>query len=119
MAKIFMKFLGVVLVLVGVVGFFVPFTGLLDLTITHNLIHLVTGIAALAVSGNSKNSALFAKVFGIVYLLVGVLGLFVTDIMGLIHLMPADNIIHFVIAIAALYFGFKSESNSSSVSPSA
>jgi uncharacterized membrane protein HdeD (DUF308 family) len=119
MARTFMKVLGAVLVLVGIVGFFIPFTGLLDLTFTHNLIHLVTGIAALAVSGSAKNSVLFSKVFGVVYLLVGVLGLFVTDVMGLIHLMPADNVIHFVVAIAALYIGFKSESSSSSVSRSA
>jgi preprotein translocase subunit Sss1 len=93
MARTFMKVLGAVLVLVGIVGFFIPFTGLLDLTFTHNLIHLVTGIAALAVSGSSKNSVLLAKVFGVVYLLVGVLGLFVTDVM--VFSIISSNLLNF------------------------
>lgn len=113
MAKSIMKIFGAVLVLVGIVGFFVPFTGLLDLTLAHNLVHLASGIIFLAVSGSDKNSVLTAKIFGIVYLLVAVLGLITTDVLGLITLDAADTAIHFVLTIGLLLAGFKGQSNHS------
>jgi hypothetical protein len=51
---------------------------------------------------------LVAKIFGYVYLVVGILGLFINDVLGLIHLTLVDTIIHFVVAIIALYVGYKS-----------
>jgi hypothetical protein len=106
LAQWFMKIVGVVLVLVGIVGFFIPFTGLLDLTPAHDIVHLATGAVFLGVSGSEKNSVLAAKIFGAVYLLVAVLGLFTRDVLGLVMLMPADTVLHFIIAVAALVVGF-------------
>lgn len=105
MAKTYMKIVGAIFVLVGVVGFFFPFHGLLSLTHTHNLVHILTGLVALAVSGSNEKSILFAKIFGVIYLLVAVIGLFTRDVLGLIILEPADTIIHFVFAIVSMVIG--------------
>jgi len=113
MAKKFMKILGTVLVLAGIAGFIFPFHGLLSLTMTHNVFHILTGVLALAVSGNNERSILFARFFGIVYLIVAVLGLFTRDVLGLIILEPLVTFIHFAIAILALVIGFKSVNSKS------
>lgn len=110
MSKVLMRILGVVLIVVGIVGFGVKFTGLLNLTVAHDLIHLVTGAIVLGVSGNPKASVAVAKIFGFVYLVVGLLGLFVHNVLNLVILMPADTVIHFVLAIAFLYIGFNKAS---------
>jgi hypothetical protein len=105
MAKLFARVVGIILLLVGILGFFVPLDGFLDLTFTHNLFHLVTGIILLAVSGKEAGSVTAAKVFGIIYLLVGIVGIFINDFIGM-TLTVSGTIIHFVIALIALYVGF-------------
>src|ERR1700730_1137389 len=113
MVKGFMRIVGIILIVVGIVGFITPLTGILDLTPTHNLIHLVTGILAYAVSGNFKGSVTAAKIFGVIYLLVGIVGLFTNDLFGLIMLMPLDTVIHFLIGFVSLYLGFNAASTTS------
>ncbi|ASN03529.1 DUF4383 domain-containing protein [Virgibacillus necropolis] len=107
MASKFAKVLGIIFIILGIVGFFMPMENIFDLTVAHNIVHLLSGIIALAVSSNEAKSAMYAKVFGIVYLLVAVIGLFVTEIAGLV-LLPADNVLHFIIAFASIYVGFAS-----------
>ena len=56
---------------------------------------------------------MFCQVFGVVYLLVGVLGLVATDrsgmLLGMLHNNMADNILHLFIGGTAAYFGFVGE----------
>lgn len=106
MARTFMRIVGIVLVVVGIAGFAVPLNGLMNLTPAHDVVHLLTGAIALLVSGSQKNSVLYAKIFGVVYLLVAGAGLFTSNLLGLIPLMPADTVLHFVLAVAALWIGF-------------
>ncbi|WP_027417645.1 DUF4383 domain-containing protein [Aneurinibacillus terranovensis] len=108
MPKKFMSVVGVLLLLVGIMGVFVPFTGVLDLTFTHTIVYLVTGLLALAVSGNTKNSITLAKVIGIVYTLLGIAGLFTQHALGMM-LMPLDTVLNFILGIAALVVSFKSK----------
>ena len=75
----------------------------------HNAIHLATGIAGLAAAfmGWART---FCQLFGVVYLLVGVLGLTATDssgmLLGLIDNNTADTFLHLAIGVAAAYVGF-------------
>ena len=117
MAKTFALVLGVVMLLVGILGYVLNPTGGLLLGVfavdpPHNAIHLVTGIAALAAAFMGW-ARVFCQVFGVVYLLVGVLGLVATDssgmILGMMHNNMADNILHLFIGGAAAYFGFVGE----------
>lgn len=108
--------LGIVLTLIGIVGFFVSSSmtpGRLmgfDVDLVHNLVHLVSGLAALA-SVFMGWSRRFNQVFGIIYLLVGIAGLipglyFDGRLLGMMHINAADNVLHFVIAIVAAGVGF-------------
>lgn len=110
----FATVLGVVLLLVGLVGFAMnPVLGVFGVSTVHNLIHVVSGIvgiaAGLAMMG--MHAKKFNIVFGFVYLLVAAVGFFgvvaVTELLGFSMGNPlADNLLHLVIAIAALGVGF-------------
>lgn len=115
MAKMFMRVIGIVFVILGIVGFVFPMEGLFHLTYVHNVIHLVTGVIALGVSGNEEKSAVWSKIFGYIYLIVSVLGLFVHNIGGYLYLLPADNILHFILTVAFLYVGYRSSAVSKTV----
>lgn len=106
MARWFMRVVGIVLVVVGVVGFFEPLRGIFNLTPAHDLVHLVTGAIAVVVSRSTPQSVWYARVFGVVYLLVAAAGLVTSNLFGLIPLMPADTILHFLLAVGALWIGF-------------
>jgi uncharacterized membrane protein HdeD (DUF308 family) len=106
MASKFVKVLGVVFLILGVVGFVFPMEELFHLTPIHNVIHIVSGIVALIMSSSEVKSLLYAKVFGVVYLLVAILGLFTHEFAGIMF-MVATNILHFAIAFSSLYVGFK------------
>lgn len=105
---------GAAFVLVGILGFIPAFTpngnllGVFEVNGVHNMIHLLSGIVALAVSRSYKNSRLYFQVFGIIYALVTILGLFYgdNDLLGIVAHNVADIFLHLIITAAALYFGF-------------
>jgi hypothetical protein len=97
---------GVGLILVGIVGFFLPFPGLLDLNPAHDVVHVGTGLAALAITISQCNTLTIVRLFGFVYLAVGIIGLGITNLLEIIPLDPADTVIHFALAAATLAIGF-------------
>jgi hypothetical protein len=105
MAKTFVKGLSIIFIVLGVIGFFFPMVSVFHLTPVHNIVHLASGIVGLIMSSSEAKSVLFSKVFGLVYLLVAILGLFTHEFLGIMFLV-ADNILHFIIAFASLYVGF-------------
>lgn len=105
---------GAVMLLVGILGF-VPglapdgmLLGIFMVDGLHNVVHVLTGIAAIAAGMmGGTYPKLYFKAFGVVYGLVTVLG-FLTG-HGLVALIPvnmADNILHIAITAFALYLGF-------------
>jgi hypothetical protein len=114
MARTFALVLGVVLLLVGILGFvLVPDHGLLlgifAVNPAHNAIHVLTGILGIAAAYGGW-ARTFCQAFGIVYLLVAALGFVAVDaqgmLLGLIHTNMADNILHLLIGVPSAYFGF-------------
>lgn len=93
------------------IGAFVPawtpdgyLFGIFHVNTMHNVVHIVTGVIALLAA--FKNYAkLFFQVFGVVYAVVTVWGFWTGDVLGM-HMNTADNILHLVIAVIALYLGF-------------
>ncbi len=102
--------LGVVLILVGVLGFFMPspLLGIFAVDTVHNLIHVVSGAVALIAAGTGEqNSRMYLIVFGLIYGLVTVLGFVMeSPLLGLISVNMADNYLHLVIAAVSLAVGF-------------
>lgn len=114
MAKTIATLLGVVFILVGLLGFGVP--GLLGahLSPAHNIVHLASGAIALylGLKGSLSATKLFCLVFGVVYLLLGVVGFLAGDGEGrmlhigdILHLGTVDHIIHVVLGSIFLIGG--------------
>jgi len=109
---------GVVYLLVGIVGFFitsgVDFAGtegklliVFEVNPLHNIIHLLIGALLVAGAASSVRAAKSANTaVGAVYLLVGVVGLFlVNSSANIIALNGADNVLHLGSAILLLAVG--------------
>ena len=114
MAKTFALVLGVVLLLVGILGYVLNPTGghllgIFAVNGLHNAIHVISGIAGIAAAMMGW-SRLYCQAFGVIYLLVGILGFVATDsngmLLGLIHNNMADNILHLAIGGASAFVGF-------------
>lgn len=99
LAKVF----GVVFVLVAILGFVQgdSILGIFDVNLAHNLVHLVIGLALLAVSGTESGARAGLKVFGVIYLLVAVLGFYVGagELLGVVLVNQADNWLHAVLGV--------------------
>ena len=119
MAKTVVMVLGVVFALIGLMGFFMesPLFGMFEVDTVHNWIHLLSGVVALALSRSESGAKIYAKVFGIVYALVTVLGFAMNgDVLGIFRANGADNILHLVLAAVLLWVGFAPSRGSDSVS---
>lgn len=117
---------GAVFVLVGILGFIPAFTpnghllGIFEVNGAHNVIHLASGIVALLASKSYKNSRLYFQIFGIIYGLVTLLGVFYgdNDLLGIVAHNVADIFLHLIITAAALYLGFGTPRDDSPVATS-
>ena len=112
MAKTVCKLLGVIFLLVGVCGFVKPDLVGAHLTPAHNLVHIVSGVIALyfGFAGSLSGAKSFCLVFGIVYLALGFLGMFVFgtgadkmwDVAGILRLGKIDHLFHVVVGVVFL-----------------
>jgi uncharacterized membrane protein HdeD (DUF308 family) len=115
MAKTVCKILGVVFLLVGIAGFAAPHLLGAHLTPPHNLVHLASGAVALyfGFAGSSAGAKSFCLIFGIVYLALGFLGLFVLGDpamdrmwhLGPLELAKVDHLIHILLGLIFLAGG--------------
>ena len=103
MAKTICTILGALFILVGLVGFAAPGLGGFHLSTPHNLIHLISGAVALylGLKGTLASARLFCIVFGLVYLLLGVVGYLVGSntqhtIPGLTHSGTDSNLLQVI-----------------------
>ncbi|MEA2149593.1 MAG: hypothetical protein QOD69_1423 [Solirubrobacteraceae bacterium] len=123
LAQVYALALGAVLVVVGLIGFFVEPSfsvgdsaqrGTLiafDVNGWHNVVHLLSGVAGLALAGTAARARLFCIGYGIVYVVVTVLGFVVGDggfLLSLIPINTADNLLHLAIAVTAIGIGLSS-----------
>jgi hypothetical protein len=116
MAKTVCKLLGVVLLLVGVCGFFAPHLIGAHLSPAHNLVHIVSGILAIyfGFAGSLSGARGFCLLFGVVYLALGFLGQFVLGdpaadrmwhVAGILDLAKVDHFIHILLGVVFLAGG--------------
>jgi hypothetical protein len=113
MAKTVCKILGVVLLLVGLIGFVKPDLLGAHLSPPHNVVHIVSAVIALYLgfAGTLKAAKAFCLAFGIVYISLGILGMaFGTPpdrmwMLGPLHFGQADHGIHVLFGIIFLAGG--------------
>jgi hypothetical protein len=109
LVKTVTKILGIVLLLVGIAGFFVDGTLLIfEVDAIHNVVHIITGLVALVAAGTYSYARLFLIVFGVVYGLVAILGFMSGEILGLFTVNMEDNYLHGAIALLCLVTGLGS-----------
>lgn len=113
MAKTVCKILGVVFLLVGVLGFVNSDLLNAHLTPAHNAVHIVSGALALyfGFAGTLSAAKIFALVFGVVYLGLGILGMALGTgddrvwMAGPLTLGQADHGIHILLGVVFLAGG--------------
>jgi len=109
MTKAYAVVVGGVLLLVGIVGFLTP--SLMGLTFhpAHNVIHLLSGVLGLWAGLKSEGAArTYARVFGVIYTLVGIAGFAGLHDLGpiMLGLNSMYNVIHIAVGILGIGVGF-------------
>ena len=122
-ARVFCLVVGATLVLVGLLGFLAETKfdtsaggdgGALDgenfiifeVNGWHNVVHIASGLFLLALMRRHDSARLAALSFGAIYGVVTLIGLIDgKDVLGLIPVNPADNILHIVLTLAAFAAG--------------
>lgn len=111
--------IGVIFIAVGLLGFIDnPIVGtsagaIFHADTTHNMVHIVSGVLFVLVAMAAPASAsTFMVIFGIVYLVIGILGITsvgeggMAKLLGFLHVNEADNYLHIglgvVIALAGM-----------------
>ena len=106
---------GVIFLAVGLLGFVPGITenghllGIFHVNPAHNLVHILSGLAALLAAKASERAAQnYFRIFGVIYALVAILGFLGGDepVLGLIANNTADNWLHVAIAAVSLALGF-------------
>ncbi len=116
---------GAVYLLVGLLGFTATngvdffstegglLLGLFEVNIFHNVAHLLIGAALLIAGLSNVRAAKSVNVtVGVAYLLLGLVGLFITDsALNILAINAADNVLHLGSAIILLAVGIGTEKN--------
>jgi hypothetical protein len=121
-AQMYALVFGATLLLVGIIGFAVNAdfdtgskvgTGdkliVFEVNGWHNLVHIASGLVGLAMFRRNDTARLYALGFGAVYLLVTIIGFADgSDVIGLIPVNGADNVLHLAIAALGIAAGLAS-----------
>lgn len=111
-AKAYALWGGIILLVLGVVGLFAGNTlvGLNSETL-EDIIHVVAGVILVwaGYRGGAAQASLWAKVFGVIFLVVGVVGYFSASIFGLFSqgMGTLDNIVHLVYGVLGVWAGWR------------
>src|SRR4051795_8245434 len=113
-AQVFALVIGAVLVLAGIIGFFYSSAfgspgkvdgvlGILDVNGWHNVLHILSGVAGLALMGTAAGARAYALGLAVVYTIVAIWGFILGDghaILGFLPVKTEDNFLHTLIAVA-------------------
>jgi hypothetical protein len=76
----------------------------------HNVVHVLSGAFLLAMSGRHRTARTAALAFGGIYAVVTVIGLIDGhDVLGVLPVNPADNVLHILLTVTALAVGLVSD----------
>lgn len=119
MVKRIAMLFGVVFAVVGLLGFTVTggmqmgdaanaprLLGLFPVNVLHNVVHLLFGVWGLVAARSYANAVTYAKIGGVIYLLLAACGLFIPTTFGLIPIGGNDIWLHAVLGIVLAGVGF-------------
>jgi len=117
MAKSIAMVFGVIYTVIGIAGFIGPLggttgmasstlLGIAPVNLVHNIVHLIIGLAGLSMARTDEGASTYCKTFGLILLLVGVLGLIRPDGFGLMPIGGYDIWIHLISGLILGYAGF-------------
>ena len=111
--------IGIIFLAVGLLGFAsnpiisTSEHALFHMDSLHNYVHVITGLLFLIIGFAVPNFApAFLKIFGAVYLLLGIMGLVMFGtaetgkLLGFLHVNGADNFLHIGLGLIILLAGF-------------
>jgi hypothetical protein len=115
-ARVYAQIVGVVLLLLGVLGLLLGdglLLGLVNIGIVEDIIHLITGGLLAYVGFGQRDEGVARSVvtaLSVIYLLVGLLGFVVPDMLGLLQhgYTVGDNLVHLALGILGLVAVFAS-----------
>jgi hypothetical protein len=78
--------------------------GIFQVSILHNIVHLLFGIAGIALSRTTANAKMYLLYSGVIYVVLFVYGLFVGtgDDVNFVPVNTADDWLHLVLAVGLL-----------------
>ena len=110
---------GIVFLLVGILGLLDPggrqmgadpaphlLLGLFPVNLLHNLVHLVFGIWGIMASRSFAGARSYAKISGVIYIVLTILGFVAPTTFGLIPIGGNDIWLHAILGVVLAYFGF-------------
>ena len=120
-AQLYALLFGIVLLAIGILGFIADSsfgTGsdvdgsdfiIFEVNGWHNIVHILSGLLGLALARRRDTARAYALGFGAVYLVVTIWGFITGDqVLWLIPVDAADNVLHLLIAAAGLAAGLAS-----------
>lgn len=113
MTKQFAMVVGWVLILVGILNFFVD---PIKLKPTHAIIHIVAGVLGVVLMKAHKGYTMWVGIIGLV---LGVLGLITKNVLDLVDLPTWITIVHFVLGVAGILVWMSAKGGMKPAAPAA
>jgi hypothetical protein len=108
MFKLLAILFGIGFIFAGVAGFVPALTpdgallGIFQVDTMHNIVHIASGVLAIMASTSMKWTKLYFLIFGLAYLLVGIIGFARGGDLFMMHVNFADNVLHVGIGVLSL-----------------
>ena len=119
MARLYAQVTGVTLIILGLVGIITGDVLLsLNSELVEDIVHLLAGAVALYAGFGTRSDGpaiQYARIFGAVYLLLGILGFVIPRLFGLlpdVGYRIQDNVVHLVLGAIGVYIGFAADRSS-------
>ena len=126
LAQTFCLAVGIVLILVGIIGFLIGGDGtsfavgeavqgdqliVFEVNGWHNIVHILSGVFLVAMASRPSTAVTGALIFGAVYVVVTIWGFIAVDnVLFIAPINLADNLLHLALAILGLAVGFSARS---------
>ena len=104
---------GIAFIFAGVAGFLPQFNpngllfGYFLVDPVHNAVHIASGVIAIMAATRISLTIWYFRIFGFAYLLTAIAGFWRNGDLFIMHVNMADNILHIVIGLLALFFGLR------------